>query len=298
MIDDNTIASNNNLASGNFSQNTLVSFNKFFNGLEKTVGLFIPSVRNALVERYRAETFYKIGMKTENIINTLGIEPQPIPPKAALPLFEQASLEHEETMFDLWAKLLANAVDNYNPIQLQFGEVLAKIGSNEAKILLDTYNEQKCFAGIGMAEICEKAKNNRKIDKHLSIEIHNSNNPEKPIFPEIEYEEPISLISLRYPYKIKGEIETFTKKFHNELDKYYKNKDIEFETCVTSDHFKKSENIVLSLNLLKQLNLIDFHFDIFLNKSENNTYFYNPQWGIVLTEFGYKLVDTLEKYNA
>ena len=81
MIDKNTInsnnLSNNNVASDNFSQNTLISFNADFNGLEKTVGLLFPSIRNALVERYRAETTYLIFEEAMKIIKNNNLEVKP-----------------------------------------------------------------------------------------------------------------------------------------------------------------------------------------------------------------------------
>ena len=139
MLDNNKTASdnlsNNEIASGNFNQNTLASFEGVFNGLEKSVGLFFPSVRNAMVERYRAETFLKIGSKAQDIIEKLGLEVKPIPPKAALPLFEKMTLEHEPEMYQAWAKLLVASAENYNPIQMQYADILSQIGSKEAKLL-------------------------------------------------------------------------------------------------------------------------------------------------------------------
>lgn len=301
MIDKNKIASENlsnnsvDLASNNFSNNSFVNLSGVFKDFDKIIELLFPSIRYARVERYRAETFYKIGMQTEDIIHKLGIKVKPIPPKAALPLFDKASIEHEENMYDIWAKLLAAASDNYNPIHIQYAEILSKIGYKEATILYDTYKEQKIFTGIGFYEICEKAKNNYKIDKHLSILINNANNPKNLIFPEIEYDQPISLQNLRYPHTIIGEDETFTQKFHTGLDPRYGSS--VGKKSPTPDDFKKSEGIILSLNLLKQLDLINFHFDVVFKKSEKDINVYYPQWGVVLTEFGYKLVDSLQKYD-
>lgn len=73
MIDNNNVSnsmfSENNIASDNFSQNTLVSFNGIFKGLDKLVELFFPSVRNAQVERYRAETTLFIAQKAQELKN-------------------------------------------------------------------------------------------------------------------------------------------------------------------------------------------------------------------------------------
>lgn len=278
MIDNNMTASNNlsnnQVASDNFSQNTLVSFDGVFKGLEKTVGLFIPSVRNALVERYRAETFYKIGMKTKDIINTLGIEVHPIPPKAALPLFEQASLEHEETMFDIWAKLLAGAVDNYKPLQIQYSEVLSKIGAEEAKLLKNIYEQQSFHGGgISSASKCEYEIQKQIQDEFLKAVFEGLNN-NRPFY--MPYKQ-VNLSNIPYPYHITGE-----KEFIGENLRY-----------ASADCFEKSQNILNQLNLLSQLNLVKYEYES-INYIDNTM---APKWGVVLTEFGYCFIRDLQKYN-
>lgn len=152
MIDKNTTASNNlsnnNVASDNFSRNTLVSFNADFNGLEKAIGIIFPSVRNALVERYRAETTAMILEKAINIIKENGLEIKAISPKVALPLFDKLSIEHEEDMYEIWAKLLVSATINYDPIHIYYAEILSKISGNEAKLLLDMYKVQTQYTSF------------------------------------------------------------------------------------------------------------------------------------------------------
>ena len=90
-MDDNRVLSDNlsnnsiDVASGNFSQNKLINFDGVFNGLEKSVGLFFPSVRNAMVERYQAETTMIILNKAIELIQDNGLDIKQIPPKIALP---------------------------------------------------------------------------------------------------------------------------------------------------------------------------------------------------------------------
>ena len=140
--------SDNNIASGNFSQNTLANFNVDFKGLEKSVGLLIPSVRNAMVERYRAETTYLILEKAIKIIKDNGLEIKAIPPKIALPLFDKLSIEHEEDMYEIWAKLLVSSSLNYDPISIYYADILSKIGSKEAKLLLEMYKTQTQYVSF------------------------------------------------------------------------------------------------------------------------------------------------------
>lgn len=169
MIDNNTTdsnnLSNNQVASDNFSQNTLVSFNADFNGLEKTVGLLIPSVRNAIVERYRAETTCIILEKAIKIIRDNGLEVKPIPAKIALPLFDKLSLEHEEEMYDLWAKLLVSSTLNYDPISIYYAEILSKISSKEAKLLLEMYKIQTQYVSF-KAYSGKMAKYSKELEYH------------------------------------------------------------------------------------------------------------------------------------
>lgn len=127
-----------------------LNFDGILNGSEKMIATLFPSVRavmiekcKAEIERYRVETFLRIGMQAEQIIETLNIEVKPIPPKAALPLFDKMSLEHEDTMYEMWAKLLVATAEGYDPIQIQYAEILSKIGHIEAVILNDIFQQQK-----------------------------------------------------------------------------------------------------------------------------------------------------------
>lgn len=277
MIDNNAIASNNlsnnNVASGNFSQNTLISFDGLFKGLENTVGLFIPTLRNALVERYRAETFYRIGLKAEEIIGLLGIETKPIPPKAALPLFEKASLEHDENMYDLWAKLLVSAANDYNPIQIQYAELLSKIGSNEARLLLKMYNVQsKSLAFRAFGGNMDKFANDfvffnseRFIYKNIEIKaLQTLNNIRKFVnIPSIVF------VKLKHCFK------KLTTKAEKDFRGYAK------EIQDISKEFDSKEN-QLSLRVLIELGLVKNCASIYPT----------------ITMLGYELINELEKYST
>ena len=153
--------SNNEVASGNFSPT--VNLDGVLKGGEKLIAMLFPDIRFAIMEklnaealflkakaelcqtdtvRHQVETFLKIGMSARQILEVLNIQFNPIPPKAALPLFEKSSLEHEEEMYSEWAKLLVATADEYNPIHMQYAEILSKIGSDEANILKTIYETQ------------------------------------------------------------------------------------------------------------------------------------------------------------
>ena len=68
----------------------------------------------------RLRNLDKISCKTEDILHKRGVEdPEPIGPKALLPALEAASEETDETLQDMWANLLANAMDPNSDTALQ-----------------------------------------------------------------------------------------------------------------------------------------------------------------------------------
>lgn len=253
--------SNNEIVSGNFSENKLVNFDVDFNGLEKSVGIFFPSVRNAMVERFRAETFYKIGFKAQDIINHLGIEAKPIPPKAALPLFEKMSLEHEEEMYDMWAKLLVASTNEYNPIQIQYADILSQIGNKEAKLLKDIYKLQikEDYRGYDLETTYKEALKKYEMTEILRRGLIQSMSHEVEKQRSFEF-------SFPYSKEIDG----------NEYN-------------IVSNSFRQA------ISLLKQLNLINYEIEI--KKEKPMTLIQTTILKCFLTNWGYEFVMTLEGRN-
>ena len=144
------------------NQNKLLSENNLLNldtkGLSDWLALFFPEVRKALVEGMRADTLMKIGLKTDEICTILGIERNSVPLKVALPLLTKASLEHEEEMLEVWAKLLASTLKSSSPVHIRYADILSQIGAYEAHFLKEVYEYQneKCKGdvssqfGVGM----------------------------------------------------------------------------------------------------------------------------------------------------
>lgn len=264
---------NIDVASNNFSENKLINFDVDFNGLEKSVVLFFPSVRNAMVERYRAETFLKIGLKAQEIINILSLKTNPIPPKAALPLFEKMSLEHEEDMYNIWAKLLVSASVNYNPIQIQYAEILSKIGSEEAKLLIEMYK-------IQAQNISFKAYG-AKMEK-FTRELNHFNTA-RTIFKQIE----IAITDI-----ISHHISR-SAKMANPIYLYIKHK-FKKILCRAEKDFRGYANDVFEITRLfdKKENENSIRVLEGVNLIFNQEYF-SP----LLTNLGYKFITELEKYN-
>jgi hypothetical protein len=64
-----------------------------------------------------------------------------VPPKLALPIFEESSLEHDPSLQDLWNHLLANAMDPQFNGELRYGfvDMIKNISGIEAKIMNNFY---------------------------------------------------------------------------------------------------------------------------------------------------------------
>ncbi len=83
---------------------------------EDTIGL----LGGDYLRKLRLRNLDKIARKTEEILRARGVEdPEPIGPKALLPTLEAASEETDETLQDMWAELLANAMDPNKDTSLQ-----------------------------------------------------------------------------------------------------------------------------------------------------------------------------------
>ena len=278
-VDDNRVLSDNlsnnsiDVASGNFSQNKLINFDGVFNGLEKSVGLFFPSVRNAMVERYQAETTMIILNKAIELIQDNGLDIKQIPPKIALPLFDKLSIEHETEMYDLWAKLLVSASDNSNPILIQYSEILSKIGSNEAHLLLDMYNYQSmqttfrsCGGNFEEYSIgLEHFNSERTTYKNIEIKILQTLNDIRKII----YIPTLIAIKIKHCFK-----KLTTRAVHD-----YRGYAIPLYDI--SQKYNVQENKT-SLRVLSELGLVKYYCGHY------------P----VITKFGCEFVEELEKYNT
>jgi hypothetical protein len=137
------IASGNKVASDNTAKISLFNIENDFSGLKDAIALFFPAYRYEMILRYRAETVAKIGLEAYKLAQNENIKIKPIPPKIALPIIEKMSLEHEEDMYEKWAKLLIAAGVNSDPIHQQYAEVLANLNKQSAELLKDIYIKQK-----------------------------------------------------------------------------------------------------------------------------------------------------------
>ncbi len=70
---------------------------------------------------------------------------RPVPPKLALPILEESSLEEDETLQELWTNLLANAMDpNFETsIRTAYVGIIKELEPIDAKILKTVYSTYK-----------------------------------------------------------------------------------------------------------------------------------------------------------
>ena len=103
----------------------------------------------------------KMMDEVTRILDERGIQnPRPVPPKIALPIFEEASLEDEPTLQDLWNHLLANAMDPSFNDEIRYGfiDMIKNLTSLDVQILVYSYQELADNANLNSAS---------EISKHL-----------------------------------------------------------------------------------------------------------------------------------
>lgn len=107
--------------------------------LEQGIGIFEDKLKYMRWERQ-----VRLMQRAEQMMKELGIAAptRAIPLKLAIPLFEAASLEDDDYLQDLWARLLVNAANGSSRINLQraFISVLEQITPLEAAILEKIYS--------------------------------------------------------------------------------------------------------------------------------------------------------------
>jgi hypothetical protein len=97
-----------------------------------------------LLHEVRLTNLRRIEIETEKILASRRInDPSPVSPSLAIPLLHAAQEEEDVELQDLWARLLANAMDpsRDNDIRIEYIKTLAKFNPIDAlviKLLIDT----------------------------------------------------------------------------------------------------------------------------------------------------------------
>lgn len=131
-------------------QKTEITNNINMPGLSKEAEGFLCQIMSpALIEcsnwlatKFRIANTNNIFKFAKEYATNADVELNPTPPKFLLPFIEKASLEDDEYLQKEWAKLLVAASENYNPIHLQYKDILSQIGSEEARLLKEIYDWQ------------------------------------------------------------------------------------------------------------------------------------------------------------
>jgi Abortive infection alpha len=107
--------------------------------LEQGMGIFEDKLKY-----YRWERQVRFMKRSEDLMREVGLDRprRQIPLKLAIPLLEAASLEDDDFLQDLWAKLLVNAANNECKVSLQraYISILEQLTSLEAHMLLKIYS--------------------------------------------------------------------------------------------------------------------------------------------------------------
>lgn len=107
--------------------------------IETTVGMIGDKLKFIRWQRQlrMADEVYKI-LRQRGVDKT-----RPIPPKFAISMLEQASLEEQDELQDIWCNLIANSLDpNFNSeIRYAFIEIIKGLTPLDSKILYFVYNK-------------------------------------------------------------------------------------------------------------------------------------------------------------
>ncbi|AEJ01299.1 hypothetical protein Nit79A3_1467 [Nitrosomonas sp. Is79A3] len=150
---------------------------RFISGpLEQAIGIYEDKLKYMRLERQ-----VSFIQKTRTLMNSIGIDTpiKPIPLKLAIPLFEAASLEDDDYLQDLWAKLLVNSTIENGPIDLNRThiDILERLSNLEAKILSVIY-------ALPEGDISNKLLITTNLPSEIVI--HDEDNRAQPIPPNAE----------------------------------------------------------------------------------------------------------------
>lgn len=106
--------------------------------VELAAGTFITDP----LKEYRKQRLHRLQQKTEAILSAGGVqETRYVPPKVAVALFEEASLEDDDDLHTLWAKLLATAMtDGEAEVERKYVSILADLTRADAEVFQAIYH--------------------------------------------------------------------------------------------------------------------------------------------------------------
>jgi hypothetical protein len=105
-------------------------------------GLFLQDK----VRVYRLRNQLAVLGKTQDMLNSVGIDPKSVPLRVLVPLLEGAALEDDDNLATKWAALLANAARQGSNVNLipSFSNILSQLQPLDAAIL-DILHKEKWY---------------------------------------------------------------------------------------------------------------------------------------------------------
>ena len=140
--------------------------------LEQGMGIFEDKLKYMRWERQQ-----RLMLRAEKFIKEIGLQSptKAIPLKLAVPLLEGASLEEDDELQDLWARLLVNSANAESGIDLKrvYIDILERLTPIEAQILSAVYSlpfEEIQHEGVLTAELPNKATPANEKQKDGAVE--------------------------------------------------------------------------------------------------------------------------------
>ena len=127
--------------------------------MAKVFGDPIAQVSGIVADRLRFVRWKRLMVMADEVDRVLGrrgiVEIRAVPPKLALPILEDGSLEDDESLQALWTGLLANAMDPNFQAELRtaYVDIIRSITPRDALILQDFYEVLKREGKLGLAEL-------------------------------------------------------------------------------------------------------------------------------------------------
>jgi len=142
---------------------------------ESVIGILTDRLRFIRWERQ-----IRLVEKAQEIITERRLKGQltPIPPKLALPIIEHATLEEDDSLQDLWARLLVEAGNPQSPhkVRMAFVEIIKQLEPVDAKVLetayqaaLEQYEEWAKREGRGVLQLPDFGVKQFTIESRLKI---------------------------------------------------------------------------------------------------------------------------------
>ncbi len=125
----------------------------------------------------RWERQYRFMTRVEELKSELGsnVSMRPLPLKYAIPLLEAATLEDDDYLQDMWAKLLINSANEQSDVNLQrsYINILEQLTALEAKVLAAVYKND-----FSLSERVDVITANLPDEAPLDLDYDTVNDPE------------------------------------------------------------------------------------------------------------------------